>query len=260
MNLKLTTVAALACAALTAGVVGGGGTALAAAAPSASTASGPNGVEKLTGPNVVLAAIKALKAGNSAHVDGRIDDGVNLVTFNLSMDVAGNCTGSVSESFLGNFQVVKAGNDLWVKPDQAFWQGHGGQAVAQLVGDRYLRTTSDNVQFLELASICDLGALADSMSPTGVSLTTGSVGTSNGKPAVAVLGVKGEEHGTLWVATQGRAYPLHFQRTGGIGSETLNFKDFSVPVKNATPGASQSIDLNRLVQVFGTSGSPAAKT
>ncbi|MGE7436481.1 hypothetical protein [Kitasatospora sp. NPDC001175] len=262
MNLKLTTVTALACAALTAGALGGGGTALAAdsPSPSPSAALASNGVAKLSGPNVVLSAIKALKDGHSSHVNGRIDDGVNLVTFDLSMDVGGNCNGSVSESFLGNFQVTRVGNDLWVKPDQAFWQNHGGQAVAKLVGDRYLKTTADNVQFLELASICDLSQLADSLSPTGVDLTTGPQGSSNGVPAVSVLGTKGEEHGTLWVATQGRPYPLHFQRTGGIGSEMLNFKEFSVPVKKTTPAPSQSIDLNRLTQIFGSTPSGTATT
>ncbi|MDH6126947.1 hypothetical protein [Kitasatospora sp. GP82] len=260
MNLKLTTLAVLACAALTAGTVGCGDRTPAAVGISAAASASPtpNGVEKLPPKDIVTASINALKQGQAAHVNGRLDDGTVVVTLDLSMDVAGDCTGSVGVTSLGTFQLIKVGDQLWIKPDQAFWQNHGGAAASALIGDRYLKTTSANPDYGVLGSVCDLSALADSLNPQGVSLSGGPQSTVNGTPAATVLGAKGPEKGTLAVAMLGSPYPLHFDRAGGVGGETLDFKDFTVPVSPTTPRPDQSIDVDQLGQLTSPGASPTS--
>ncbi|GAA2092791.1 hypothetical protein GCM10009759_18750 [Kitasatospora saccharophila] len=223
------------------GAAGATGSAVTASA-AAATAAGDNGVAQLPADQVLQRAVQALKGAGAVRATGSVAGEGARIDMDLRMDTSGDCTGTLSQSGTGSFRVVKAGTDLWVKPDREFWQSHGGEAMAQLVGDRYLKTTSDDPDFGEIGSLCDLGALADSLGSAGGDLAKGAPTTVAGRPALTLTADSGTGTGTMYVATTGSPVPLKLEKATGA----VEFADFGTPVPSATPGPDQSLDLDQL--------------
>ncbi|WP_143200458.1 hypothetical protein [Kitasatospora sp. CB01950] len=243
--------AAAAVVALTAGCGGSGhptgpgaaGTRAAGTTTAASSAPGPdNGAAAQQPAEILQRSAQALRDARSVRAVGTVAGGGAPITMDLRLDLDGNCTGTLSESDVGGLQVVKAGQQLWIKPDQAFWQNHGGSAMADAVGDRYLKTTSDDPDFGEVTGLCDLGSLADQLGAAD-DLTKGATSTVQGRPAVALSRTTdGGTTVTLYVATDGQPVPLRLEQEAG----TVDFSEFGTPVPSATPGPDQSVDIDQI--------------
>ncbi|WP_285738263.1 hypothetical protein [Kitasatospora phosalacinea] len=219
----------------------GTGSAVSASA-AAATRDGDNGVGQLPADQVLQQAVQALKGAGAVRTVGAVSSQGARIDLDLRLDTAGHCTGTLGQSGVGSFQVVEAGPDLWVKPDQEFWRTHGGEALSQLVGDRYLKTTSDNPDFAEIGELCDLTGLADQLGTGKTGLAKGAPTTVQGRPALTLTADSGTGTGTLYVATTGSPVPLKLERDSG----TVEFSDFGTPVPSATPGPEQSLDLDQL--------------
>ncbi|WP_405011485.1 hypothetical protein [Kitasatospora sp. NBC_01539] len=230
----------------------GGGTASAGpsgasspAAPAASAAPA-NGVEALPAGEIVDRSVAALKGAGSVRITGKGTSGGQSVTFDLAADTDGNCAGTMGLSGQGSFRLVKLGTQLWVKPDAVFWLGHGGPAAQDLVGDKYLKTTTDNTDFSAMGTVCDLDALGGSLADRAGVLAVGGTATVAGVPAVTVTGDGEDGRSTLAVATRGAPYPLQVERTGGVETGRVDLKEFGVPVPTTTPSPAETVDLDAL--------------
>ncbi|WP_030272431.1 hypothetical protein [Streptomyces sp. NRRL B-24484] len=225
----------------------GSGAARSSAAASPASAQPENGVAALPGTEIVQRSVAALKEAGSVRITGRGSSQGQTVTFDLSADTAGNCAGTMGLSGQGTFRLVKLGTQLWVKPDEVFWRTHGGAATEDLVGDKYLKTTTDNTDFSEIGTVCDLDALGSALvEQTPGGLAVGKPVTVDGTPAVPVSGTAAGATSTLTVATRGRPYPLRMERTGGEETGRVELKEFGTPVPTETPAPSDTIDLDRL--------------
>ncbi|RPE35845.1 hypothetical protein EDD38_4212 [Kitasatospora cineracea] len=214
------------------------------ASAAAASAAADNGVAGQSADQVLQRAVQALKDAGAVRAAGTVGSEGGQITMDLRLDTTGDCTGTLSQGGVGSFQVVKSGQQLWVKPDQEFWQTHGGPAMAQLVGDRYLKTTSDNPDFGEIGSLCDLTALADQLGTGKSGLAKGGEENVQGRPALTLTNTSGTGTGTLYVATTGEPVPLKLAKDTGA----VEFSDFGTPVPSATPGPDQSLDLDQLQQ------------
>ncbi|WP_371501394.1 hypothetical protein OG871_31440 [Kitasatospora sp. NBC_00374] len=237
---------------------GGGGSATAGGAGTASGGTAaPNGVESLEPRQIVDRSVQALKDSHSVHVTGRVNSDGETTTVDLAMDSDAHCAGTMSLDGQGGFRVVKVGEQLWIKPDQEFWQAHGGPAIAQLVGDKYLRTTIDNPDFSDVASLCDLNGMADLIGTDNGPLSAGTRTTVEGAPVVSVITTQDGAPGTLYVAVQGRPYPVRLEKIGGTDTGQLDFKDFGARVAATAPSEDQSLDLDELQRESGATGRPS---
>ncbi|GAA4874862.1 hypothetical protein [Kitasatospora terrestris] len=249
----LGTLALAGCALL--GAAGCGESTEQAAAP-APNPTGENGVAELSAQQLVGRSVQALKEGRSARAAGSLTSEGEQIGLDLALDTGANCAGTMTLGPDGGFALVKIGNDLWIKPDAAFWATHGGSAVSDLVGDRYLRTTADDADFADVASLCDLDDLADSIGRNAVDVAKGPRTTLRGIPAVTVTGRNEGEPGTLYVATEGRPYPLRLEKATGPEVGGIDFTDFGVPVPAAAPPPDRSVDLDELRRRTGSGGGP----
>ncbi|MFJ1754592.1 hypothetical protein [Kitasatospora sp. NPDC088134] len=214
----------------------------ASAASTTAAAGADNGVGQLSAPEALQRAVRALKDAGAVRAVGTVSGGGSQISMDLRMDTVGSCTGTLTQSGTGSFQVVKSGQQLWVKPDLAFWQSHGGSAAAELVGDRYLKTTADNADFAEIGDLCNLGTLADQIGTGKTDLAKGAPTTVQGRPALTLTNSASTGTGTLYVASTGSPVPLRLEKATG----TVDFSDFGTPVPTATPGPAQSLDLDQL--------------
>ncbi|MEU9097810.1 hypothetical protein [Streptomyces sp. NPDC048361] len=212
----------------------------------------------LTAQQIAQRSRAALLGATSLHMTAKGDLGTSgaSTSFDLTLDRAGNCRGSVSLGPQGSVQIVKRGSDVWLKPDAAFWKNEvpgRGAALAQLVGDRYLKGTTDDPVLRNSTDVCDLDTFRQSL--TGATQQP-NAGLIKGKPAkvdgIAVIPVTGTQQGrtvTLDVAAAGTPYPVRITvaKAGAKTPDaTVRFDGFDKPVPTATPPAAQSVDISGL--------------
>ncbi|MFJ8309476.1 MULTISPECIES: hypothetical protein [unclassified Streptomyces] len=226
--------------------------ALAGAAPAHADDTG-----SLTAGQIAQRSRDALRGATSLHVTAKGDlraPGA-VTSFDLTLDRSGNCRGSVSLGPRGSVDIVKRGADVWMKPDAAFWKNEvpgGGSGLASLVGNRYLKGTTNDPVLRGTAGVCDLDGFqkyldsAANLPSTG--LTKGRPATVDGTAVVPVTGTQQGRTLTLDVATTGKPYPVRITAATGAAAPdaTVRLDGFDQPVPAATPAADQTVDISGL--------------
>jgi hypothetical protein len=100
-----------------------------------SSGSKSNGVAAKTADQIVADAQASAAGATSVHVSGA--QGSALV-INLSLVAGKGGKGRITANGL-TFDMVRIGPTAYFKGDSAFWRQFGGQAMAQLMGDRWLK-------------------------------------------------------------------------------------------------------------------------
>ncbi|MGZ4664946.1 MAG: hypothetical protein ACXV5Q_07850 [Frankiaceae bacterium] len=129
------------------------------------------------------------------------------------------------------------GEQLFVKLDAATVEQKYGQAVATLIGQRWIKTSSDNSDFESLTSLT-FPSLAQSLNKATAKSTPPEAGTVNGQPVVTIELSDGSK---LSVADTGPAYPV---RSVESDQTVIDLTDYNTvpPVTAAT----DFIDLDKL--------------
>ncbi|MFE4862548.1 hypothetical protein [Streptomyces sp. NPDC056670] len=211
----------------------------------------------LTADQIAQRSHDALLGATSLHVTAKGDLGSGAGTsFDLTLDRSGNCRGSVSLGPQGSVEIIRHGTDVWIKPDAAFWKNEvpgGGTALASLVGDRYLKGTTNDPVLRNTTDVCDLDTfqkyLDTSAKLPATTLTKGSPVKVDGVEAIPVTATQQGRTYTLDVATTGKPYPVRFTVAKGAAAPdaTVRFDGFDKPVPAATPAAADSVDISGLM-------------
>ncbi|GGO85778.1 hypothetical protein [Wenjunlia tyrosinilytica] len=211
----------------------------------------PNGVEKLSAQQISEKARAELKNASSLRL---VMDTAAAKT-DLAIDRDGNCSGTAG-SAKGQMEIIKRGEDVYVKPDSQFWATQGGSkgaAAKEVVGDRYIKTSVNDPQFGQAAGMCDLDAFTKDMDgDNDDKMAKGGTSTVDGVPVVALKGTKGSDKSTLYVATVGKPYVIKIVGTDDGRPASMGFKDYDKPVPSRTPGAGEVLDAAKLKEL-GTS-------
>ena len=102
------------------------------------------------------------EAAFAVHLNGTADDSGRTVKFDLSVAGSDGCTGNVSETKTGSFQLIFDGSTVWIKPDEEFWRTAAGVTdPAQLaaVKGKYVTGTASASSLGEVTSLCQLKTL-----------------------------------------------------------------------------------------------------
>ncbi|MFD7630088.1 hypothetical protein ACFV7Q_29385 [Streptomyces sp. NPDC059851] len=212
-----------------------------------------NGIED-EGAQVIVDRARAELAGaRSVRMVAQVQDATGTTTLDLHLDVNGNCTGSVGlPKGGGSADVVKRGQDVWLKPDDAFLRsqvpGPAGDNAIALINDRWIHGNAGNALLRGLTQVCDLKDFQRTYAsrPTSEKLTKGGTTSVNGQAAVTVTGRDGGDTATYYVATEGEPRLL---RVEGVESGQRGRADFSAygePVPAKTPPPEQSVNLSEL--------------
>ncbi|KOG34058.1 lipoprotein [Streptomyces resistomycificus] len=181
--------------------------------------------------------------------------GTQPTSMDLSLDQAGDCVGTMRMgSDGGSVEIVKQGDEVWMKPDTAFWKaqvpGSEGDAVAKLFGNRYIHGSTDDAMLKGMADICDLTAFqkdVDTAGPSGdTPLTKGEETTVDD---TRVIPLKGSEDGmrtTLYVTSDAPHRLVSATQKGAGTDMTLAFTDYDKPVPTKTPPAEDSVEVGKL--------------
>ncbi|WP_432002111.1 hypothetical protein [Streptomyces sioyaensis] len=193
---------------------------------------------------------------------------VDPTQLDLTLDRAGNCTGAVSKGSLGRVELVKRGNQIWMKPDAAFWKsqlpGSKGAEAAAKYKDTYLHGTTRDAFLRGLSEACDLkafqksaagpdeeqppsGAPSPSVTPT---LTKGRPTTHEGARVLPVVKKADGAIQTLYVAIEGKHYPLKLTAEADHETATILMSNYGTPVSTKTPAPDRTADISALEELM----------
>ncbi|GHC69621.1 hypothetical protein [Streptomyces flavofungini] len=179
----------------------------------------------------------------------------------LALDRDGNCTGTLRfGAGGGSAELVKQGDKVWMKPDQAFWKnqvpGGQGEAAAELFEDRYIHGTTKDPMLKGLAEVCDLKELQENVNDDAGSddddapknLRKGRVTTVDGTRVIPLTSKDDGKDNTLYVAAEGKPYLVRATEKGSGTDKTTTLTDYDKPVPTKTPSAKDSVDVSKLEQ------------
>lgn len=188
----------------------------------AACAAGPNDVQKLSGPEIVSAAARALSSAGSYRIEATSTVAGNPGS--ITFDVAGQHQGEGKfTSAAISFQAEEM-NGIDYFRSTTLWSQFGGASLQADLGNRWVYIAASSSTAAELTqaftSLTSPKQLALELTKPAPTAVRGRGGVFDGQPAVAVNEPPG---GVLYVATTGPAYPLGWVRPG-VGSVTL--RDF----------------------------------
>ena len=184
------------------------------------------------------------EAAFAVHLTGSGEDSGHTMTFDLSIAGSDGCTGKVTESGAGSFQLIFDGSTVWVKPDDEFWRVASGitdPAQLAAVEGKYLTATAGGSDLGEIASLCQLTAALKgltSLPDDTPGATRGPVTRINGQRELKVSDAKDSSYAYVTDTAQPRL--LQVVETGSDGDE-LSFGYPGTPVAITPPPASEII-------------------
>lgn len=205
-----------------------------------STEAAGNGVADKSADEILKAAQDAAKAQTSVHMVGTVTQDSGDMTIDMQVEKGGKATGTIVMAG-ATLEIITTGTTVYVKGDKAFWDSQAGEGAYELIGDKWVSSTSD----ADLASFKDFTdfttAVTQMLTPSGT-VTKTEPSTVDGQ---AVIGLKDGDKGTLWIATTGDPLPVKIDggTEGGVA-----FTDWGKPVKVAEPAAADILDPSQLGQ------------
>lgn len=224
--------AGLVAAALLAACSSGGG--------SGATGSSASGEAAKSPAQIVKDAQQATGDATSVHIKGAGTSGGTAVRLDI---VAGHGRGggTISESG-ATFQTVLEGKTVYLQADAATWTKVSNASVAGLLAGKWIKTSTDNQDFRDVAGLLDISQFVSNFSQPSGTLSKGSVSTVNGVSVVSVTD-QGPDGGILYVANSGTPYIVALGATGSDHG-TMYFEQYGTA--KFPPVPTGAIDLNAL--------------
>jgi hypothetical protein len=209
------------------------------------SSSSGNGVTSKSAEQIVSEAKTAADGASSVHVSGSVNSGGTPVTLNLNLAAGKGATGQVSQNG-STFKIIIDGGTAYISGSDAFYRKLGGSAAAQLLAGRWLKVSTSTPEFASFGSLTNMRKLLDTVLVGHGSLQKGSTTTVGGQQAIEVKDTT--RGGSLYVATNGKPFPLQISKTG---SETgaITFDKWDEPVTITAPAS--SVNLSELKSLAG---------
>lgn len=227
---------------------------------SGAVARADDDIESLPAQEIADRSRDALLDTESLHLrsEGDLGEGRSPMTVDLTLDREGNCAGGIDlGNDEGSVEIIKRGDMVWLKPDSDFWKNQvpvGGTTFEAILDGRYMRGEASDSRLRTVVEVCDLDTfrqlLSDNADTAGGTLTKDTTTTVDGVRAVPVTrsGTAGAgPELTLYVATEGKPYPVRITVRGEGTDAAVDFSGFDKPVPTATPPDDETVDVSALL-------------
>ncbi|MGV9879709.1 hypothetical protein [Streptomyces sp. NPDC003006] len=212
--------------------------------------AGTNGVGKLSAPKIQSKSSRMAEAASAVRLSGTVVSKGNTYTLDMRLKDEGG-TGSVTSKGQ-TFQLLRVGEQLFLKADSGFWTHESGQgegtpqkadetAAAKLDG-KYVKVPQGDPAYQQLSGFTDKDVLLDGMFTLHGRLAKGDRGESGTVRTIKITGDKGAG-GTLSVSLDGKPYPLRLERGGHAG--TLKLTDWNKDFPLQEPPKTEMVDYGR---------------
>jgi hypothetical protein len=208
----------------------------------------------LSGGEIADRAVEATTGASSLRMKGDIpdDESGGTLRIDMALNRKGDCAGTMSEGGQGEAELVKTGDTVYARFDEAFLRAQGegepkaetDAAVALLAG-KWTKSSAKGEDAEDLASFCDLDGVLGGPEESHSDATRGRTTTVDGTPAIVLHERDGKDRYTLYVATEGEPHLLRIDSTSAEDPGTLTFLDYDEPVAAQRP-TGDIVDLDAL--------------
>ena len=186
-------------------------------------------------------AREATRHATSVHVYGSGTADGQPLRLDLYLVAGRGGRGRVTANGL-TFDLIRIGRTAYFRGGPDFWNRFGAGAAASLLEGRWLAAPADSGDFAAFRPLTDVSKLFDAVLSGHGSLARGATKRIGKQPAIGVVD-RGENGGTLYVATTGKPYPLAVVSAQGRNG-TIHFGSWDAEVAlNAPPSP---IDIAKL--------------
>ncbi|MET8827790.1 hypothetical protein ABZX40_19605 [Streptomyces sp. NPDC004610] len=212
----------------------------------------------LTGGQIAERALSATTAAGSLRMRGDLPEGPDGDPLRLDLAVGknGDCVGTLGFDGGGTADLIKTGDSLYLRYDEAFLRAQGEEegesradtdAAVALLADRWTRTSADGADAADIQAFCDLDTVLSGTGDVHSDATRGATTTVDGTPAIALHEKDGVDTYTLHVATEGEPYLLRVDgpAASSSGSGGVVLTDHGRPVAADEPSG-EILDLDAL--------------
>lgn len=223
----------------------------AALASASATAGAVPAAEADKKPATIFAdAKKATDNAKTVRLEGTVHSGGQDLALDI---VSGRQRGGGTIRIDGaTFHVVLDPPDLYLKAGASTWkQFTGSAAAAQLVADRWFKTTTSNADFASIGNLADVRQLTDSLD-NGGTITKRRTTKYHGTSAIPLVNSSG--NGVLYVAAKGKPYIVGIRRDQGSGE--VRFLDYGSASVPKVP--KHAVDLSKLAPTSTTQSPQSA--
>ncbi|MEU0158741.1 hypothetical protein ABZ154_07845 [Streptomyces sp. NPDC006261] len=212
--------------------------------------SGPFG--DLSGPEVTNKALTTTKKAESMRLSLDLLTKDGRIKADFSSSTSGECTGTMSMSPKGTVEIIKTGDTVYTKYDEALLrqesEGEPAEevdATVKLLAGRWMESKASDPDTKDMIEFCDLQGLLKSIEANDTEAQKAGEAKVDGKPALRLTEKDGKETHTFLVATEGDPYILRITSKGGEEPMTLNLSQFNQPVVAKKPAAKDIVDLGQ---------------
>jgi len=213
---------------------------------------GTNGVGRLPAAKIEDKARRAALAAGSVRLSGSVISKGR--TYRLDMRLKDNGgLGEVSAKGGPRFELLRVGEDLYLKADADFWvdQGQGDReptetdlSAARKLEGKYVKVPPGDPAYKQLSGFTDKDVLLDGLLALHGKRETGDRDEVEGVRTIEVRAAKGDG-GVLSVALIGKPYPLRLERGGDAGVVELTEWDKEFTLR--APAKEQVVDYGRRI-------------
>ncbi|MEU5256862.1 hypothetical protein ACF081_05570 [Streptomyces longwoodensis] len=207
--------------------------------------AGTNGVGKLPAERIQARTKAAAGSADAVRLAGTVVTSGR--TYRLDMRLkSGGGTGSVTSQG-ATFQLLRIGEQLYLKADAGFWKHEDGKgddqgtdaAAADKLDGKYVKVPTGDPSYKKFSGFTDKDVLLDGLLTLHGTLARDGHHEQGGVRTIRITGDKGSG-GTLDVSLKGLPYPLRLVRAGGAG--TLTFSAWGEDFALAEPAKGETVD------------------
>ncbi|MFJ9002207.1 hypothetical protein ACIRG8_28120 [Streptomyces sp. NPDC102359] len=208
----------------------------------------------LTGGEITERAVAATTGASSLRFKGEIPDEESggTLRIDLALDKKGDCAGTLGMGDRGRTELIKAGDTLYLKYDEAFLRAQSEgepqadvDAVVEMMAGKWTKMSATGADAEDIAAFCDLDEVLGEARDGSSDATRGKATTVDGTPALTLTEKDGKDRYTFYVATDGEPYLLKLVSTSATAPGSVTFTGFGKPVPARKP-AGEIIDLDAL--------------
>lgn len=208
----------------------------------------------LTGGEIADRAMTATTGASSLRMKGDVpdDESSGTIVIDMALNKKGECAGTMSMGGQGKADLIKTGDTVYMKYDEAFLRAQSkgeskadtDAAVAMLAG-KWTKMSAKGKDAKDIAGFCDLNSVLGGAEDVNSDATRGRTTTLDGTPAIVLHEKDGKDRYTLYVATKGKPYLLRVDSSSAKDPGTLTFGEYNQPVPAKKP-AGKILDLDTL--------------
>jgi hypothetical protein len=212
---------------------------------------GTNGVGKLSATKIERKAKSAAERAKAVRVSGNVVSKGKTFRLKMRLNNSGGM-GEVSAEGGSTFQLLRSGEDLYLKAGTDFWASQeGGKqpgksdiAAAGKLKGKYVKVPERDPAYKQLSVFTDKAVLLEGLLTMEGKRETGERSTVSGTPTIRVTAGKGSG-GTMDVSLEGTPYPLRLHRAGGAGKVRLSDWNDSFPLH--APKKEETVDYGKKI-------------